>query len=172
MRRIEQKQNEYRIEGKTAILLCPRRSRGKHALELIYEVKIDCSDLERVLAFGFWRVGEYGRNLLYARHQVKQAGEPNQTTLLHRFLLGVPAGMQVDHRHHLTLDNRRSEIWIATPSQNQQNRRLRRGVAGLNARLKELEGLAGLEPAIEGVEVPCVVQLRHSPASHSTGAQQ
>lgn len=126
------KQNDYRIEGDTAVILCPRKARGKHALELVYEVKIDRSDLERVLAFGFWRVGEYGCQLLYARHQVKKAGEPNQTTMLHRFLAGASDSLPVDHLNHKGLDNRKSNLRTVTRSINSMNLREHRGSVSPN----------------------------------------
>ena len=41
---------------------------------------------------------------------------------LHRYLMQPPEWMQVDHANHDTLDNRRSNLRIATPSQNAANR--------------------------------------------------
>lgn len=41
--------------------------------------------------------------------------------LLHRLILEAPKGTEVDHIHHDTLDNRKSEIRLCTKSQNQHN---------------------------------------------------
>jgi len=41
---------------------------------------------------------------------------------LHRLILNAPKEFDVDHIHHNTLDNRKSEIRLATKSQNQTNR--------------------------------------------------
>ena len=45
--------------------------------------------------------------------------------VMHRFILNAPKGTQVDHRNHDTLDNRRENIWLCTPSQNRLNNRSR-----------------------------------------------
>jgi len=42
---------------------------------------------------------------------------------MHRMLLNPPPGMIVDHVNHNTLDNRRSNIRLCTPSENQANQR-------------------------------------------------
>jgi len=42
--------------------------------------------------------------------------------LLHRLILKPSVGMQIDHRNRNPLDNRRSNLRICTPSQNQMNR--------------------------------------------------
>jgi hypothetical protein len=41
---------------------------------------------------------------------------------MHRAIMGSPAGLQVDHRNRNRLDNRRANLRIATPSQNQFNK--------------------------------------------------
>ena len=40
---------------------------------------------------------------------------------LHRYLMDCPDGMVVDHINHDTLDNRRSNLRVCTPTQNKQN---------------------------------------------------
>jgi len=42
-----------------------------------------------------------------------------KVTLLHRFLLNAPKGIYVDHINNDGLDNRRSNLRLCTPSQNQ-----------------------------------------------------
>ncbi len=43
---------------------------------------------------------------------------------MHRQILGAKQGQQVDHIWHNTLDNRRSQIRLATNTENQRNRRI------------------------------------------------
>jgi len=41
---------------------------------------------------------------------------------MHRLIMGSPVGLQVDHQNRNRLDNRRANLRIATPSQNQFNK--------------------------------------------------
>lgn len=43
--------------------------------------------------------------------------------LMHRFIVNCPDGMHVDHINHDTLDNRKANLRICTPSQNAMNAR-------------------------------------------------
>ena len=51
--------------------------------------------------------------------------------MMHREILDVPAGMICDHKNHNGLDNRRCNLRICTPAQNQYNRRLQTGGTSL-----------------------------------------
>lgn len=73
---------------------------------------VDDEDAERVVTMK-WRVFLGNLGHLYA------AGSRN--TLMHRFILDAPKGMQVDHINGDGLDNRRSNIRLATISQNLAN---------------------------------------------------
>ncbi len=48
---------------------------------------------------------------------------------MHRFLLGAPKGVMVDHRNGDKLDNRRENLRLCTNSQNQANRQVFRGAS-------------------------------------------
>lgn len=52
------------------------------------------------------------------------AGKEKRNVYLHRFLMGEPDGLFVDHRNCMGLDNRRQNLRLATASQNAQNARL------------------------------------------------
>ncbi len=45
---------------------------------------------------------------------------------MHRQILGVPSGVQVDHRNHLKSDNRRFNLRLASDIQNKCNRGIQR----------------------------------------------
>jgi hypothetical protein len=55
------------------------------------------------------------------------------TVMLHRLIMDAPNGLDVDHINHDPLDCRRSNLRIATRSQNMQNRRgaTRKSVTGI-----------------------------------------
>jgi hypothetical protein len=68
----------------------------------------------------------------------KYSGGKQTIRLMHRVLLSAHPGQQVDHINGDGLDNRRCNIRIATPSQNQANkavdRRNKLGVKGVSKR--------------------------------------
>jgi len=79
------------------------------------ETLIDDSDASAVLAFKWMAV----RDARTGRQYVHRTTDPQDR--LHRFILGPPEGVDVDHKNGDGLDNRRSNIRIATRSQNNQN---------------------------------------------------
>lgn len=58
------------------------------------------------------------------------SGKGGGLTYLHRIIIGAEDGQKVDHRDRDGLNNRRSNLRIATPSQNGRNRIVPRGVSG------------------------------------------
>ena len=68
-------------------------------------------------------------DIWYAVRTVKRVNGRDTNISMHRFILGAPKGMVVDHRNHNGLDNRRSNIRLCTVAQNSHNiRRARRNL--------------------------------------------
>ncbi len=85
-------------------------SQGKVAL-------IDAEDAERILAFK-WSLSCRG----YAFRTRRVAERPGSMAIfMHRAIIDAPDGRHVDHANGDRLDNRRSNLRLATPSQNSAN---------------------------------------------------
>jgi hypothetical protein len=56
------------------------------------------------------------------REIVDKVGRKRKVILMHRVILNCPKGMQVDHKNHDGLDNRRCNIRICSVSENRRNR--------------------------------------------------
>lgn len=82
---------------------------------------VDESDSEMVSGFK-WQARRSVSGRLYIQ------GKNGQ---LSRWLLNAPSGMHVDHINGNTLDNRRCNLRVCTPSQNQWNRKRSPGVTRL-----------------------------------------
>lgn len=75
--------------------------------------EVDEQDYERVAA-RHWSLAGRG----YARSAGKHPDGRFRSIYLHRFVMGEPEGMQVDHRNGDKLDCRRSNLRVVTNSQN------------------------------------------------------
>ena len=99
----------YKIERVTFVPV----GRGLYA-------EIDAEDFEKVSKFkwGHWRDG-----------RAKYAGSGKMengkwvTISMHRLIMGFPKKKVIDHRNNIGLDNRKSNLRVASYSQNCQNRR-------------------------------------------------
>lgn len=69
-----------------------------------------------------WKWHAWSRDPTYAIRNDWNHGD-QRTFKMHRVILGAPAGVLVDHRNSDTLDNRRSNLRLATQAQNAQNMR-------------------------------------------------
>ena len=88
-----------------------RSHRGVHAVAVV-----DVEDFDRVLLRGPWHL-DHG----YAAHVDWVDGKPVKT-YMHRFVLGLqPGDPAVDHRDRDPLNNRKSNLRLATDAQNRQN---------------------------------------------------
>lgn len=94
-------------------------SRGRVAL-------VDDADLARLVAVGRWHYSQAG----YAVHRHVTPDGRKQNWLMHRLIMGwatgewLPRTVQVDHLNHNRLDNRRDNLRLCTPNQNQWHKGL------------------------------------------------
>jgi hypothetical protein len=87
---------------------------------------IDAEDLDKVKAYG-WHA-RFCKPSRYAARTTSQRSNGRRRVIaiyMHRYLLNAPAGLQVDHLNCDTLDNRKNNLELVTPDENQA-RRLRR----------------------------------------------
>jgi hypothetical protein len=68
-----------------------------------------------------WCISGSGK-WFYAVHYEKVGPGKTKKMYMHRFIMGEPAGKLVDHHNNKTLDNRRTNLRIASYSENNSNR--------------------------------------------------
>lgn len=104
-----------RIDGEVAYV---QLTRG-------YEAIIDAADADLVSMWN-WSVMRTGVDLKYAkRNRLVGDGDGPKAILLHRVICNPPLGFGVDHINGNGLDNRRSNLRVASQAQNCRNTRLR-----------------------------------------------
>jgi hypothetical protein len=89
---------------------------------------VDDEDYERLVALGPWRLrvaGVVGKtaNLLFYAYRVERIDGKQRMFMMHRELINVPEGYDTDHRDSNGLNNQKSNLRVATRSQNNANRR-------------------------------------------------
>jgi hypothetical protein len=99
---IRKKYNQISIKGDIAIIY----------LESGEEVIIDSDCVDIV------------KNIRWCKDKMGYVkGEMNgKKVRLHRLITGAPSGLYVDHKNHCTLDNRKENLRVCTPSQNSMNK--------------------------------------------------
>jgi hypothetical protein len=113
-------------------LLTYRRLRFGYPFRKIYlgEGKwtiLDPQDYYRYAGFK-WCVTGY-KYKFYAIRGVTVGPDEIKIVRLHRLIMNAPCGVLVDHRNGDSLDNRRSNLRLATHSQNHYNRRKRKNTS-------------------------------------------
>jgi hypothetical protein len=101
-----------RIEGDVAYVLLTKG----------YEAIIDADNAETVGLYNWYALEN--RNSVYGVRRYVVDGE-KYTSHMHRIIINAPCDMQVDHIDGNGLNNRKSNLRIATNSQNQHNARMR-----------------------------------------------
>ena len=87
-----------------------------------YEAVIDASDAHLVEGLN-WHT-QSGVNTVYATRTAPKAdGEKQKTIWMHRLIMSAPDGLEVDHIDGDGLNNRKSNLRIATRVENRQNSR-------------------------------------------------
>lgn len=77
---------------------------------------VDDDDYEVLKDMYFYKSGRY---------YFCQVGDDNRVPI-HRFIMNAPDNMRVDHINGITFDNRKSNLRLATNSQNSQNKGMRK----------------------------------------------
>jgi hypothetical protein len=95
-----------------------------------YVTTVDDEDYHWLVRFK-WCAGvrfQGGKKTVIARRAASRSevsGTRFIEILMHRLIMGEPEGLQVDHCNGDTLDNRKENLRLATPTQNMVNQRLR-----------------------------------------------
>jgi hypothetical protein len=112
--------NHYEVsaDGLTATIFLKRRS-GE-----IIHCRVDSADLPKLQGFNVTWHASWSKytHSFYARCNDRANGK-HMTIWIHRFLMDAPQGLDVDHRNHDTLDNRRENLRVSTRSGNGMNRK-------------------------------------------------
>jgi hypothetical protein len=83
---------------------------------------VDEEDFDRVAQIK-WHAKPSKKRLVYAVHRIRAPGGVQRQLLMHRFILGVPPEILVDHRDGNGLNNRRLNLRECTNAQNAANRK-------------------------------------------------
>lgn len=103
--------------------------------------KVDPADYDFLMQ---WKWSATSANLwpIYAIRGYRVGGKTCPVRM-HRQLIGAPEAWVVDHINGNTLDNRKANLRLATPTQNAQNRRMRNrlGFRGVYAEGKKFRAI-------------------------------
>jgi len=86
---------------------------------------VDDADFEWLSLFSWHARLNKTTNSYYAFTHIRVPGGKFKKTGMHHVIMFPPWGMVIDHKDHNTLNNQRSNLRLATRSQNNQNHRIR-----------------------------------------------
>lgn len=98
----------------------PRRGRPVNGRVVAVAI-VDDEDYESIVALSPWRLCSYKRKGKAPPRYAIRGTPPNQVSM-HRVILGAQRGQEVDHRDGDGLNNRRTNLRLATRAQNQRNK--------------------------------------------------
>jgi hypothetical protein len=110
----------------SGLVLIPLSTSGKHGDGGARYALIDANDYPLVKGYTWQAHWNWTNRSYYARTTIRSEGRRHPVRM-HRMILGLGSDnrTQVDHRNHVTLDNRRSNMRAATATENMCNRPLR-----------------------------------------------
>lgn len=85
---------------------------------------VDEEDYDMLNKHRWWACN--GNGIWYAGRTARDVNGKRITILVHREIMNVPLGMEIDHRNRDGLDNRRCNLRICSHSQNQKNRKIQK----------------------------------------------
>lgn len=131
---------------------------------------VDGEDFERVSAFR-WHHTHDG----YARRTARNVEGKRVNQWLHRFIMGEPPDMEVDHRSMNKLDCRKENLRIATPTQNRRNRNVQRnnksGFRGVSWSEAKKKWLAKIYVDKKGIELGLFSKPEEAAAAYAAAAK-
>ena len=86
---------------------------------------VDDEDFERINQHKWYAYNNHGYQW-YARREIKKPNGKRTTQCMHRVIMKVKKGQELDHRNHDGLDNRKCNLRICTRAQNSMNRKKQR----------------------------------------------
>ncbi len=86
---------------------------------------VDIEDFERIDKYNWYAKWYKSSGSFYAARNEYARGK-QKTVLMHREIMRAPVGVEVDHRFHDTLDNRKGKLRLAGHTGNTQNARKRK----------------------------------------------
>lgn len=82
---------------------------------------VDDEDFELVSQYKWCAGWDPTSHSFYAQARAPTQNGKQVTIRMHRLIMNAKPGEQVDHIHHKTLDNRKSELRVCSRNQNQHN---------------------------------------------------
>lgn len=108
--------NKYVTEGGTTSVFITRKDGSEFCCY------VDSEDIGKISAFS-WYVSKCSRTgYLRACSTSGSTAKDRKHTKMHRLIMDAPANIVVDHINHNALDNRKSNLRLATQPENLQNR--------------------------------------------------